>query len=370
MESEKRDVSALLGLAGITINGRKEYDITVKDDRFYRRILASGTIGLGESYMDGWWDCPRLDLFSYRIYKAGLEKKARKNLRTLAGMLKARTFNLQVGEGSYEVGRRHYDTGNDLFEAMLDKRMIYSCGYWRNAKTLDKAQEDKLDLICRKLGLKRGERILDIGCGWGGLLKFAAQRYGVSGVGVTVSKEQARFAKANCRGLPIDIRLQDYRLVREKFDHIVSVGMFEHVGDKNYRTYMELAHRCLKDDGLFLLHTIGTANSDNSVDPWLLKYIFPNSMIPSQDRIVRAYDKLFIMEDWQNFGAYYEPTLLSWYRNIERNWKNLKGYDTRFKRMWKYYLLCCAGALRSRRYEVWQIILSKDGVEGGYRSIR
>ena len=153
-------------------------------------------------------------------------------------VLKARLVNLQSTSRAYNIGKKHYDIGNELYKNMLDKRMNYSCGYWKNSKTLDQAQEAKLDLICKKVGLKPGMKILDIGCGWGSFVKFAAEKYKVKAVGITVSKEQAKLARELCKGLPIEIRLQDYRELNEKFDRIISIGMFEHVGPKNYKTYV------------------------------------------------------------------------------------------------------------------------------------
>jgi len=237
--------------------------------------------------------------------------------------------------------------------------------------TLDDAQEAKLELICRKLGLQTGMKLLDIGCGWGSLATYAAERYGVEVVGITVSSEQVDMARKLCAGMPVEIRLQDYRDVNEQFDRIVSVGMFEHVGYKNYRTYMQVVRRCLNDEGLMLLHTIGGNRPTRSVDPWIDKYIFPNGMLPSIGQLGRAIEGLFVMEDWHNFSADYDRTLMEWSRNLEANWGRLKNdYDERFHRMWKYYLLLCAGAFRARGNQLWQIVLSPKGVIGGLTSVR
>ena len=254
---------------------------------------------------------------------------------------------------------------------MLDERMVYTCGYWKDVNNLDDAQEKKLDLVCRKIGLKSGQRILDIGCGWGSFAKFAAERYGAQVVGITVSKEQVVLARERCKGLPVEIRLQDYRDLNEKFDHIISLGMFEHVGYKNYREYMTVARRCLVDGGLFLLHTIGGNISSTQTDAWIDKYIFPNSIIPSAKQITSAYEGLFVMEDWHNFGTYYDRTLMAWFENFDNAWPALASkYNERFYRMWKFYLLVCAGTFRSRHNHLWQIVLSPRGVVGGYTSIR
>jgi cyclopropane-fatty-acyl-phospholipid synthase len=367
----KGAIQEILSPAGIAINGNKPWDIRVKDDRFYSRVLKDGSLGLGESYMDGWWECDRLDELFSRIMYFNSEEKLKKHWKLLLHLLQSAVFNHGKKAKAFQVGKKHYDIGNAVYKNMLDKRMTYSCGYWKNADNLDDAQEAKLDLICRKLAFRKGQRILDIGCGWGGLLKYACENYGIEGTGLTVSREQAELAKEICHGLPVEIRLQDYRDIDEKFDHVISVGMFEHVGHKNYRTYMETVQRCLKDDGLFLLHTIGKNFSDFAMDRWFDKYIFPNSLIPSMKQISESVEKLFVTEDWHNFGPYYDPTLLAWFRNFDGNWHKLKEvYDERFYRMWKYYLLSCAGSFRARYVQVWQIVLSKNGIPGGYQSVR
>lgn len=367
----KRLVEEILFPSGIIINGNNPWDIRIRDERFYRRVMRDGSLGLGESYMDGWWECERLDEFFYKLLPSNPEEKVKRNLKFILHLLLAVIFNPGSRSRAFRIGEHHYDIGNELYRHMLDRRMIYSCGYWKDVSNLDSAQEAKLDVICKKIGLRPGEKVLDIGCGWGGFAKYAAEKCGASVVGITVSKEQDSLARESCRGLPVEIRLQDYRDVNEKFDHIVSIGMFEHVGHKNYRTYMEAVCRCLKDEGLFLLHTIGDSRSSAAVDPWLDKYIFPDSMIPSMKQISASVEGLFITEDWRNFGCYYDPTLMSWFQNFDRNWPKLREkYGNRFYRMWKYYLLSCAGIFRTRHMHVWQIVFSKRGVPGGYSAVR
>ncbi len=367
----EQDFQRLLSLADIKINGPRPWDIQVHDKRLYNRILMGGSMGLGEAYVDGWWDCKKLDELFYRLLYAGLDNKIRINPKIIFQFIKAKLFNLQSVSRAFEVGERHYDLGNDLFISMLDKRLTYTCGYWKNAKNLDQAQEAKLDLVCRKLKLKSGQKILDIGCGWGSFMKFAAEKYKVKCIGVTVSKEQIELGKKLCGGLPVEFRLQDYRKINEKFDHVVSLGMFEHVGPKNYGEYMERVNHCLKDEGLFLLHTIGFAEIKKIADPWIEKYIFPNGYIPDMRNISEAINHLFVMEDWHNFGAHYDLTLMAWFNNFEKSWGKLKKhYGERFYRMWKYYLLSCAGAFRARKIQLWQIVFSKKGVPQGYISVR
>jgi cyclopropane-fatty-acyl-phospholipid synthase len=364
-------IQEVLSPAGININGNQPWDIRINDERFYQRVLSDGSLGLGESYMDGWWECENLDDFFCRLLPTQPENKIKKNWRLLLHILNAVILNRGCKSRAFQIGERHYDMGNELYKNMLDKRMVYSCAYWKDAKSLDEAQEAKLDLICRKLDLRPRDKILDIGCGWGGFAKYAAEKYKVEAVGITVSKEQVELGKELCKGLPVEIRLQDYRDIHGKFDHVVSVGMFEHVCYKNYRTYMETVHHCLKDNGLFLLHTIGDIRSQVTTDPWFGKYIFPNSLIPSMKQISASIEGLFIMEDLHNFGADYDATLIEWFKNFDKNWDKLKERcDERFYRMWKYYLLSSAGAFRSRCVQVWQIVLSKRGVHGGYHAVR
>jgi len=361
----------ILALAGLAIKGTNPWDIQVHDPRFYRRALTEAELGLGESYMDGWWDVDQLDEFIYRILRARLDERIRRSWHILLKLASARLFNLQSRRRAFIIGERHYDLGNDLFLNMLDKRMNYSCAYWESAATLDEAQEKKLDLICRKIHLEPGIRVLDLGCGWGAFGKYAAERYGATVVGLTVSKQQVELGKKLCEGLPVEFRLMDYRDIDGVFDRIVSVGMIEHVGCKNYRTYFEVANRCLTDNGLFLLHTIGEIRSTATVNPWTHKYIFPNGMLPSIAQLGKAMEGLFVMEDWHSFGQYYDTTLMAWYRNVTSNWGKLKDtYDDRFYRMWKFFLLSSAGSFRARRDQLWQIVLSKKGIAGGYQAVR
>jgi len=365
----KKVVRKMLEPSDVRFNGNRPWDIQIHNPNFFERVLSGGSLALGESYMDGWWDCEALDQFFERILEDRLDKKVKSNAKLLLYvMLFAKIINSQSRSKAYVIGKRHYDIGNNLFFVMLDKWLNYSCGYWEKAQTLDNAQEAKLDLICRKMRLRPGMKILDVGCGWGGFAKYSAQKYGVIVHGITVSKEQVKFANKFCQGLDVKIELKDYRELKEKFDRIVSIGMFEHVGCRNYRTFMKIIHRCLKADGLFLLHTIAGNTSVNSTDPWISKYIFPNSMLPSAKQIISAAEGLFVLENWHSFGQSYDKTLMAWYNNFTKNWAKLKdAYDERFYRMWTYYLLSSAGSFRSRRNQLWQIVFSKKGTKGGYR---
>jgi len=369
-EKAKQVIKNILTPLDIRINGNRPWDIQINNPQFYQRVISGGSLALGESYMDGWWDCKALDEFFKRLLESRIDKK-NKSLKPaiLWEVFKARVMNLQSGARAFIIGRRHYDTGNRLFKIMLDKGLNYSCGYWHNACDLDEAQIGKLDLICRKIGLEQGMTVLDIGCGWGGFAKYAAETYGVKVKGITVSKEQAGYAREQSKGLDVTIELTDYHDLNEQFDRIVSIGMFEHVGWKNYKIFMEVVHRCLKDDGMFLLHTIAGNTPAKSTDPWIGTYIFPNSMLPSASQIFRAAEGLFILEDLHSLGRYYDQTLMAWYDNFTQNWDRLKDqYDMRFFRMWRYYLLSCAASFRSRRNQLLQIVFSKQGIDRVFRS--
>ncbi|MFC7298881.1 cyclopropane fatty acyl phospholipid synthase [Herminiimonas aquatilis] len=362
-----RATVALLSKASIQINGGMPWDMQLKAPGVPERAFSKGNLGLGEAYMDGAWDAEQLDEFFARLLSTRLTDQIRP-VRLLGHVLAARLLNRQDMVRAKQVGEVHYDLGNDFYAAMLDARMTYTCGYWHDAETLEQAQEAKLDLICRKLKLKPGMRVLDIGCGWGSFMSYAAENYGVECVGVSISKEQIEWAKKKYQSLPLDFRFQDYREINEPFDAIVSVGMFEHVGRKNYRTYMQVAHRCLDKGGLFLLHTIGKNMRKSVPDPWIDKYIFPNGDLPSIGQIGDAIDDLFVVEDLHNFGADYDKTLMAWFKNFDAAWPKFESaLGARFYRMWRYYLLSCAGAFRARDIQLWQWVLSKEGVKGGYR---
>ena len=352
----------MLETIGVTINGDQPFDIQVRDQRVYRRVLSDGALGLGESYMDGWWDCDALDQFLERVLRANLRDEFKGNWKIAWYFFKSKLFNLQNKNRAYEVGEEHYDTGNDLFEAMLDKRMNYTCAYWKNAATLDEAQEAKLELVCQKINLQRGMSVLELGCGFGAFAGYAAEKYGAQVTGVTVSKEQVAYGTERYKGLPVELRLEDYRNVTGQYDRVISIGIMEHVGYKNYRTYMEVVNRTLKEGGIAFVHTIGSNDSVTASNAWLNKYIFPNGMLPSIAQMGKAMEGLFVMEDWHNFGPDYERTVLVWNENFEKAWPELKGkYSERFRRMWRYYLLSAAAGFRARDAQLWQIVMTRKG---------
>lgn len=353
--------------ADIRVGGERPWDIRVHDERLYDRVMLRGTLGLGEGYVDGWWDCDALDSMICKAIRARLEARVRHKLPALASALCNSLFNLQTVRRASMVAERHYNFSNDMFEQMVGPTMNYSCGYWRHARTLDEAQNNKMELICRKLQLEEGMEVLDIGCGWGGLARHMAEHCKVKVTAITISTEQAAYARAKRPDLPITWLLQDYRSIAGRFDRVVSVGMFEHVGPKNYVRFLETVKRVLAPDGLFLLHTIGTNGRMGGTDPWISRYIFPNGVIPSAERLAAALTNRYVVEDWHNFGADYDKTLMAWHDRFTEGYeKGAFSCTEQVRRMFCYYLLICAGAFRARDLQLWQLVLSPRGVAGGY----
>ncbi|NQT61884.1 MAG: cyclopropane fatty acyl phospholipid synthase [Candidatus Marinimicrobia bacterium] len=362
MSKEETLLVDLFKSAGVEINGNKPYDPQVHDKKFYKQVFRKSALGLGESYMDGWWDCSALDQFFDMLLRARLDKKVKGDWKITLHALKARIYNLQKPSRAYEVGEKHYDLGNNLFTAMLDKRMNYSCAYWKNTTNLDDAQEAKLELVCKKIDLQPGMKVLDLGCGFGAFAGYAAEKYEAEVTGVTVSKRQVELASERYKDLPVKFLLEDYRNVDGKYDRVISLGFMEHIGYKNHRSYMEVVNRTLNEKGISFIQTIGNNISNQTTNAWTSKYIFPNSLIPSIAQIGKTMEGIFVMEDWHNFGPDYDKTLMAWYDNFEKAWPELKTrYDERFYRMWRYYLLCCAGSFRARDNQLWQIVMSREG---------
>jgi cyclopropane-fatty-acyl-phospholipid synthase len=357
---------ALLADAGVTVGGPEPWDITIHDERVWARVLRDSTLGAGEAYVEGWWDSPALDQTICRVQQVKAVDALRDNWMIVPHVLRARLLNLQTMRRAFGNGQHHYDIGNDLYAAMLDRRMLYTCALWSTgARTLEEAQDAKLELVCKKIGLRPGMRVLDLGCGWGGFAAYAAEHHGASVVGFTVSREQVRFAAEHYAHLPVDIRLDDYRNASGSYDAVVSIGLMEHVGPKNYRGYMELVDRCLAPGGVAFVHTIGGNKARPQIDPWFDKYIFPNAVLPSLAQLVTAMEGIFIPEDIHNIGEDYDPTLMAWFQRFDAAWPTLRAnYDDRFYRMWKFYLLASAGSFRARAQQLFQLVMTRRGTRG------
>lgn len=373
----KKLIETLLAEADISINGSNPWDLHIKDDRFYHRVVKDGSLGLGESYMDGWWHCQALDQCIAKMLTAKLENRIRSNVTFALQALKTKWFNMQSRSRAAQVAEMHYNLDNTLYRHMLGRTMAYTCGYFKDTKALDIAQDQKFDLVCRKLNLTSDDHVLELGCGWGGFAAHAATHYGCKVVAVNISQAQVAHAKKEYKDLGITFHLCDWRdknTYNAKgvlFDKIVSIGMAEHVGYQNYGHWLNLVQAQLKNHGLFLLHTIGRNDSASACEPWTEKYIFPNGMLPSIKQLGQAMENGLVMEDWHNFGAYYDTTLMHWHKNFNDHWVTFKAkYDDTFYRMWTYYLLSCAGMFRARDAQLWQIVLSKNGTPGLYESVR
>jgi len=367
----------LVESADIRLNGDRPWDIRIHDPSVYEYTLTKGTLGLGEAYMEGYWDCDQLDECFTKFQRHNLNlkfsglAKFRLIMASLGNRITHKLVNLQTVNRAYQVGEKHYDLGNDLYTRMLDPLMNYSCAYWQHADSLEQAQIDKLDLICRKLNLKPGDHLLDVGCGWGSLARYAAEEYGARVTGITISQEQQKLAQENCKHLDVEILFCDYRSMTGKFDKIASVGMFEHVGRLNYRNYFDTIHNLLTEDGLMLLHTIGSYRTHDTTDPWINEYIFPNGQLPSASRITSSIEPNLVIRDWHDFGPDYDRTIMAWWQNFDRSWPELsEKYGQRFYRMWRYYLHSCAGLFRSGQGQLWQIVLTKRGALPDYKSYR
>ena len=373
----KQLLQTLLQPAGIKLNGDKPSDIQVHNRNLWKRLASDLSLGAGEGYMDGEWDCQKLDeMFFLLLSKVNVDTLPSKTY-LLWLFIKNKLLNMQSPTRSKTVADVHYNLGNELYRHMLGETMAYTCGYYKDANTLDEAQYAKFDLVCRKLNLQRGEKLLDLGCGWGTFSKYAAEHYGAEVTAVNIASEQVKYGQEICAGLPVNIIQADYRDVTLynptalKFDKIASIGMCEHIGRRNYKHLIRIAHQNLKDDGLFLLHTIARNNSLEYIDPWINKYIFPHAILPSITKLCAAVENNFILEDYHNFGPDYDKTLMAWYDNFIKAWPELeKDYDQRFYRMWCYYLLSCAGAFRARDMQLIQLVLAPQNTTNSYTSSR
>jgi len=346
------------------------WGLKIDDASVRRGIARGGIVALGEAYERSEWDCDDLESFMYRVFTSAPPRLSRAAwARLILAALDQRLFNRQRGRGAFDIGMKHYDLGNALFSSMLDESMSYTSGYWARAQTLAEAQEAKLDLICKKLNLQRGQRVLDIGCGWGNFAQFAATRYGARVTGVTVSKEQAALAREHCQGLPVDIRMQDYRAVEGTFDHVVSIEMIEAVGRKNIPAFYKTVDRVLADGGRSVIQAISgdtlSRTSDRGLDQyilWLLRYIFPDGYLPKARELIPSRGTNLQVDGWQRLTDDYPQTLRAWARRFNDNWDRLKdSYDEAFRRRWNFYLFGCAAAFRAGLVNVSQVVYRKHG---------
>ncbi len=359
----ERRAQELFALAGIKINGDQPCDIQVRNNAAFVRLFGYGSLGWGEAYVDGYWDCEQLDDFVCRCLIANLTGHFRPSDFLL--FLRARLLNRSFPTLAVP---KHYESGIELFEKMLDQRLIYSSGYWKNATTLNEAQEHKLDLVAEKLGLKAGMKVLDIGCGWGGAIRYFAERYKVSGLAVTTSKNQYDVACQTCKDLPIEIRLHDYREVSEQFDCSYSIEMLGHLKPKHYKHYFQFVNRTLREGGSHLVQVAGSSMRAVRSDPWVQRYIFPGGYVPAPSQLIAAAQASLNLEDWQILTKDHDQTFMAWHENLSAAWKDFEEeVDERTVRMWRYYLLSFAGVFRSNASQLWQIVFSKSAVNPTYK---
>ncbi len=360
----------ILEAAGVPTNGPQPWSIQVHNERLWDRVISQRQLGFGESYMDGWWDCPELDTMISKLLAINPLEYFKPSPTLALHAVRSYLRNNQTKNRAAKNAKHHYNIGNDLYTRMLDQEMVYSCGYWARASTLAEAQLAKFDLICRKLDLKPGMRLLDIGSGWGGFLRYAVKNYHVVGTGISPAENQIDLARQKSVGLHINFIQQDYRDLQGKFDRIVSIGMMEHVGPKNYRVFFEKCDDLLEVHGQMLHHTISSNLTKQVTDPFFERYIFPGGVLPSLAQIAKAAENLFVIEDVQNFGPDYDRTLMEWHKNISSTWHEIPQYDERFKRMWNYYLLASAAGFRTGNLQLLQCVFQRNGQRPTYIASR
>lgn len=363
--------------ADIRFDGQRPWDLQVHDSQFFGELVRRGSLALGEGYVAGQWDCDQLDELINRLLRvrANQPLSLRGAISAAVERLRDQLINPQSLARAFRVGRQHYDIDHRVYAATLDRRLVYSCGHWQEASSLEEAQLQKLERICRKLQMQPGQRLLDVGCGWGSLAAHAAEHHGVRVTAITVSAAQYLWVREHYGHLPIQVELCDYRslpgLLRGRFERIASVGMFEHVGQRNHPCFFRCMQQLMEADGLLLLHTIGHAGPRGGTDPWIDAYVFPGGRLPSATEVCRASAPHLRLEDWENFGGDYVRTLLAWWQNFQARWPELQGHlGEKFYRFWRYYLLSCAGYFRSGQGQVWQLVMSRPESSRVYRSLR
>jgi cyclopropane-fatty-acyl-phospholipid synthase len=349
-----------------------EVTMRLTDKRLYRSLVFNPELAAGEAYMDGTmrfedgstlkdfltlFSVNRLSLGSYPLQKA---------LRAIKMRFRKRQQSNRKGEAQQNVAH-HYDLGNEFYKLFLDDNMLYSCAYFRDpGETLEQAQRNKLRLLAAKLGLKDGMKVLDIGCGWGDLALYLAAIENVQVTGVTLSREQQALAsqRAQSAGLAdrVKFELRDYRDVDDKFDRIVSVGMFEHVGVHHYDEYFSRINALMPDDGVMMLHSIGHMSPPGMASPWLRKYIFPGAYSPAMSEVFDVVERNSLwVTDLEFLRVHYATTLSHWTRRFEANRDEVIAlYDERFARMWEFYLISAEMMFRTGSQLVFHMQLSRQ----------
>jgi cyclopropane-fatty-acyl-phospholipid synthase len=356
-------------------------DITVHDDSFYNDLLKYKTLGFGESFMSAKIETPNLESLCIKLQRL--------NVLSIMDYLKILSFwnylylifyvfwkiynfilfnitNFNTILRSKKVAKVHYNLPDVLYTHMLDPTMLYSCGYFKDTNNLETAQTQKADLIITKLHISDGDEILEIGCGWGFIAaRIANANRNVNVTAITISSEQIKYCNQKYKLPNLRFILIDYRQIPENsFNKIYSVGMFEHVGAKNYKDFFNITYKLLKDDGIMLLHTICKSKYNPISDPWFEKYIFPGGYLPSVAEISRNIELTnYSFADLQEFGYYYATTLQCWLDNFENTYSQFSHlFDDKFKRMWKLYLIFSKVGFNSGHIKLHQFVFTKSAV--------
>lgn len=344
--------------------GTPAFSLIINTKEAAKTVFSKGPLGFGEAYVDGNID---VEGDFQELIRLGMDPRfqnAQLSLRTKAEVLFQHLKSLNTMRGSPGNIAHAYDLGNDFYKQYLDESMAYSCAYFRDEEdTLEQAQQQKYEHVCRKLALKEGESLVDIGCGWGGMLLYAARHYGIEGVGCTLSGNQAGYARQKAAQAGLESRItilhEDYRNIEGRFDKFVSIGMFEHVGKGYIPTFMKKTRALLKPGGIGLLHTIGKERATVD-DPWTMKYIFPGAHIPALDHVVRTMgERGLVPVDIENLRVHYAATLDEWAERFETNAGNIeKMFDERVVRTWRMFLRGSAGAFRWGDMRLYQILFT------------
>jgi len=349
-----------------------EGTMIINNPEFYDRVISQGSLGLGESYMEGWWDAKDNDIAS--CIGPMLCNELYNTIRVSPSLLLSAVATRILANGSRSRSKaniqQHYDVGNDFYELFLDTNMAYTCGYQKDKNdTIEQMQDQKHERVARKLGLKPGEHIVDLGCGFGGMLRYGAKHFGISGVGVTLSEGQHEWGnnKIKEEGLQdnIHIDLKDYRDMTGSFDHVVSIGLAEHTWQRGYETFIGKVSDLLKDGGVGLVHTIGsTAAPHETTDAWINRYIFPDGRLPRLEELIEEMRRAGLtVGHVENLKLHYAETLRHWKEKFNRNRTAIKAigpeYNEEFLRMWDYYLQVCEAAFRYGELQLYQILFCK-----------
>lgn len=343
--------------------GTPQTTVTFHNSKLLKKLALSPSLTFGEGYMDGDIEIEGsiMDILQ-GFYLSSKALHAHPHLRHLTGFLKNRQERINKKEAIANA-QHHYDIGNDFYKLWLDKTLAYTCAYFTHQDdSLEQAQRQKFELICRKIRLQEGHSLMDIGCGWGGFIFHAVEKYNVTATGVVAAKEQGEYIRreAKRRGIEdkVNVIIDDWRQATGTYDRVVSIGVMEHVGEAQYPEYFGMYKKLLKEDGIAFLHTIGRMESQTD-DPWIRKYIFPGGHLPTLASLSdHAAQQRFVITDVENLWQHYAKTLAFWKENFEEHVPEItEMFDERFIRMWRLYLLGSEAGFRWGGIHLWQIVL-------------